>query len=85
MGVFLRVLLVVGAVLLVIKLLKSRRKPPEPPPPAPAARPAVKPPAEIVACAHCALRLPQAEAVQAGDGRYFCGEAHRRAAEQRLD
>lgn len=84
MGVFLRVLLVVGAVLLVIKLLKSRRKPPEPPP-APAARPAVKPPAEIVACAHCALRLPQAEAVQAGDGRYFCGEAHRRAAEQRLD
>ncbi|WP_235972180.1 PP0621 family protein [Aquariibacter albus] len=81
MGVFLRVLLIVAGVLLVMKLLKGRSTPP---PAAPVARPP-RPPAEIVACAHCGLRLPQAEAVQAGDGRFFCGEAHRRVAGQRLD
>ncbi len=82
MGMFLRVLLIVAGVLLVIKLLKARSAPP-PPAPRPARPP--RPPDEIVACAHCGLRLPQAEALPAGDGRFFCGEAHRRVAGQRLD
>lgn len=33
----------------------------------------------MVACAHCALHLPQTEAVADPQGRWFCGEAHRLA------
>ncbi len=36
-------------------------------------------PAEMVACAHCDLRLPRAEAVFDSEGYPFCSEAHRRA------
>lgn len=34
-------------------------------------------PAEMVACAHCDLRLPRVEAVFDGEGRPFCDVAHR--------
>lgn len=36
-------------------------------------------PAAMVACAHCDLRLPQAEALFDPQGRPFCSEAHRLA------
>ena len=36
-------------------------------------------PAEMVACAHCDLRLPRAEALFDPKGHPFCSEAHRRA------
>lgn len=38
------------------------------------------PPAQaqsMVACAHCGLHLPRAEALADGDGRLYCGPAHR--------
>lgn len=34
-------------------------------------------PAAMVACAHCDLRLPQAEALFDPAGRPFCSDAHR--------
>lgn len=37
------------------------------------------PPAEMVACAHCDLRLPRAEALFDPKGHPFCSEAHRQA------
>ena len=36
-------------------------------------------PASMVACAHCDLRLPDAEALSGPDGRRYCSEAHRLA------
>lgn len=52
----------------------------------PAARPAPGPDkkspptlAAMVACAHCDLRLPQAEALPDGQGQLYCSEAHRLA------
>lgn len=37
------------------------------------------PPAEMVACAHCDLRLPLAESLPDADGRPYCSDAHRLA------
>ena len=37
-------------------------------------------PQTMVACAHCGLHLPQAEAVSDGAGRFFCSPEHRQAA-----
>ena len=31
----------------------------------------------MVRCAHCGLHLPEAEAVQDGEARWFCSEDHR--------
>lgn len=36
-------------------------------------------PTPMLACAHCGVHLPQAEAVIDVAGRPFCGEAHRLA------
>lgn len=36
-------------------------------------------PTPMLACAHCGVHLPQAEAVSDGAGRPYCGEAHRLA------
>ncbi|RVT52147.1 PP0621 family protein [Rubrivivax albus] len=36
-------------------------------------------PAEMVACAHCDLRLPRADALFDPQGRPYCGDAHRRS------
>lgn len=38
-----------------------------------------KAPADMVACAHCDLRLPRAEALFDAQGRPFCDAEHRRA------
>jgi uncharacterized protein len=34
-------------------------------------------PQEIVACAHCGLHLPRAEALEGPGGALYCSEAHR--------
>jgi uncharacterized protein len=34
---------------------------------------------QMVACVHCGLHLPQADAVQDADGRAYCSPAHRLA------
>ena len=39
-------------------------------------------PEQIVACAHCGLHLPRAEAVRGATG-YYCSEAHRLAHDER--
>jgi uncharacterized protein len=39
-------------------------------------------PEQIVACAHCGLHLPRAEAVRGAAG-YYCSEAHRLAHDDR--
>ena len=62
-----------------------RRKPPqgsgpEPKPVAPEAqKSAPAAPQAMLACVHCGVHLPQAEAVQDAAGRPFCSEAHRLA------
>ncbi|MBK6005232.1 hypothetical protein JJB11_03935 [Ramlibacter ginsenosidimutans] len=47
----------------------SRRTPPAPPAPQ-----------QMVSCAVCGLHLPQPDAVRGADGRFFCGQEHRRLA-----
>lgn len=58
-------------------LLRKRQAPTRPA--APAEKKAAPTLAAMVACAHCDLRLPQAEALADGHGRFYCSEAHRLA------
>ena len=73
-------LLVLVVVLVVAWMLLRRRDPPSgAPKPGPAAGDKDKP-AEaqpMLACAHCGVHLPQAEAQQDAAGRPFCSDAHR--------
>jgi uncharacterized protein len=68
--------LVLLAVLVLAWVLffKGRRRPP----PAGRTGSAAKP-AAMLACAHCGLHVPKAEAVLDAAGRAYCGEAHRLA------
>jgi uncharacterized protein len=56
----------------------SARRPRSPGTRAPAAPPPATP-ATMVACAHCGLHLPQAEALADAGGRLYCSAAHRGA------
>lgn len=60
-----------------------RRRPPEESKPASKAAPlqaaAKEVPQAMLACVHCGVHLPQAEALQDAAGRPFCSEAHRLA------
>jgi uncharacterized protein len=56
----------------------ARRRLKRPPPPAPPAPPAARIGA-IVACAHCGVHVPEAEALRDAAGHAYCGEAHRDA------
>lgn len=68
-----------GKLLLILLLLVlviwwiARLRAPRPP-----RRNAAPRPQEIVACAHCGLHLPRADAVS-GSGGLYCSEAHRLA------
>jgi uncharacterized protein len=66
-----RLILIVLIVVLVLWLLRralaAGKKPAQPPGEAGAA--------ELVACAHCGVNLPRAEARSAG-GRHYCSEEH---------
>lgn len=33
---------------------------------------------QMVSCAVCGLHLPESDAVRGSDGRFFCGQEHRR-------
>lgn len=44
--------------------------------------PALKEPQNMVACAHCGLHLPQADAMTDGANQYYCSAEHRSAAQQ---
>ncbi len=84
---YLLVLLVVavGAWIFVSRRRGPGGKPPlskSPPQPEPADSQDGKPkalPANIIACVHCGLHLPQAEAQVDAVGQFFCSEAHRLA------
>jgi uncharacterized protein len=81
----LKVLLVLAAVAIGLYLLRSRaagrgdrerggERGPE------AARPeAPARPAPMLACAHCGLHLPAADALRDAEGHAFCSDGHRRA------
>lgn len=59
----------------------GRRQPPPggaPPPDAGPANQASKP-QSMLACVHCGLHLPQADALLDAEARPFCSEAHRLA------
>ena len=47
----------------------ARKDPPKAPPQ----------PAQMLACVHCGVHLPQADTVQDAAGRAYCSEAHRLA------
>ena len=70
---YLLLLLVVGVVLW--SMLSRQRVPPRDGTRAPSAPPAT-PPQAMVACAHCGLHLPAADAVLDGT-RIYCSQAHR--------
>jgi len=59
-----------------------------PTPPAPPAAPRksiIKPPQDMVACAHCGLHLPRSEALADGPGGsepFYCSAAHRQSGRQ---
>lgn len=71
-------LLVLVVVVVVLWLMLGRGRCPAAPgkPPSRGARP---PAAPMLACAHCGVHVPQAEAVVDAAGRPFCTAAHRLA------
>ncbi len=75
-------LLVLLVVLVVAWMLLRRREPPAAPPKEGATADGKRAPAApqpMLACAHCGMHLPQAEAQMDAAGRPFCSEAHRLA------
>ena len=81
MGKFIVLLVVVFLIVWLVRGGRPGRAAPPTPssPPPPANASAV--PDTIVACAHCGLHLPKADALP-GRGGVFCGEAHRSAFER---
>jgi len=62
-----------------VLFFKARRPPPA------QGRPGAAPQAApMLACAHCGLHVPVADAVLDAAGRPFCGEAHRLAGPRRV-
>jgi uncharacterized protein len=74
---FLLLIALVGVVFWMFKSKSRGRVGAAPPPKAPGA--ADDGPQAMLACAHCGVHLPTAEAVKDADGRPFCSEAHRLA------
>lgn len=67
-----KILLLILVLLAVYWVFRGRR---QDAPPASAPAPAGG--EDMVACAHCRLHLPRAEAVAGRDGRFYCCDAHR--------
>lgn len=73
-----KILIVVLVALAVAWLLLGRRRGTEVrKPEAPVEK--TKKPQAMLACAHCGVHLPQADAIADAEGRPFCSEAHRLA------
>ena len=75
-------ILLLVVVVVVWLMIGRRRRPPDSNKPASSAAPpppAETPPQAMLACVHCGVHLPQAEAVLDAAGRPYCGEAHRLA------
>jgi uncharacterized protein len=74
-------LLVLAVVLVAVWIWRNNRRQDTADRSRPAPRPAPPRPANMVACAQCAMHLPEAEAVAGRRGVYCCHE-HRRQAEE---
>lgn len=65
------------------RMAESREAGPAPAaPPAATSKSSVKPPQDMVACAHCGLHLPRSEALADGPGGsepFYCSAAHRQS------
>lgn len=70
-----RLILIAVAVLIVVWLLRRALSGPPSGGSAPPPGEAGEQKGELVACAHCGVNLPRAEARSAG-GRYYCSEEH---------
>ncbi len=75
-----KIVLFVGAVFVLLWLLRSGTSRRMPPPRAPDPRD-VATPQQMLACAHCGVHLPRDEALP-GRGGVFCSEPHRAAYER---
>ena len=67
--------LLFAAIAVAIWWLWRKLQRPDPAPPETA-----RPVESMLVCAHCGVNQPRSECVE-GDGRYYCSEAHRRAAQ----
>jgi uncharacterized protein len=75
------VVLVVGMAwwLMGRKRIDKPASPPPQPAPDPKAQAGGGRPLAMLACAHCGLHLPSADALRDSEGRAYCGEPHRAA------
>ncbi|MFO1212374.1 MAG: PP0621 family protein [Paenacidovorax caeni] len=71
-------LLVFAVLGLAWALWRNKHRTPPPPPSSTARTPAQSAPQAMVACAHCGLHLPRAEALEHAHRHYCCAE-HRSA------
>ena len=76
MGQLLRILIILFGLWLVIQIIKRAFA--TPPDENRAAKPVIP---RMVACAHCAIHVPEAQAIQDGD-RVYCCEEHRKLAQK---
>ena len=78
---YLTLLLVIVVVVWLTIGRQRRRRPPDGGKPTAKSMPPQAParPQAMLACVHCGVHLPQAEALQDAAGRPFCSEAHRLA------
>ena len=76
MGQLLRILIILFGLWLVIQIIKRAFA--TPPEENRTAKPAIP---RMVACAHCAIHVPEAQALRDGD-RVYCCEEHRRLAQK---
>lgn len=74
-----KILVLVFVVLLAAWLMFGRRKPPPDAPPPRRGREKTPGPQTLLACAHCGVQLPRAEALFDAAARPFCSDAHRLA------
>ena len=76
-----KLLLLVVVIGIAVWMVTARgRKPPDPPRQGGSKpRPPQAAPVPMLACAHCGVHLPQADAVLDAAGRPFCSTAHRLA------
>lgn len=75
-------LLVLLVVVIAIGIWRSKRRVAAAAAERPSTAPALKKPQAMIACAHCGLHLPLADAVTNTSGQAFCSAEHRRQGPQ---
>ena len=75
----LKLLLFVAVIVAALWMFKSRARSGSDAPPPKRPQPPGGQPQTMLACAHCGVHLPQADALTDASGRPYCTEAHRLA------